>query len=89
MFIYLQEGEIMVYVIPYDRFARDDISYFLAKALRGNWLMRFGDDNEELDAFKQCIFIGRKRAAKKNDTYFNDTLPYIDQAKINGNFVFL
>ena len=27
--------------------------------------MRFGDDNEELDAFKQCIFIGRKRAAKK------------------------
>ncbi|MRB30021.1 hypothetical protein BK784_04160 [Bacillus thuringiensis serovar medellin] len=50
--------------------------------------MRFGDDNEELDAFKQCIFIGRKRAAKKNDTYFNDTLPYIDQAKINGNFVF-
>ncbi len=51
--------------------------------------MRFGDDNEELDAFKQCIFIGRKRAAKKNDTYFNDTLPYIDQAKINGNFVFL
>ncbi|PEZ16864.1 hypothetical protein CN365_20910 [Bacillus cereus] len=72
MFIYLQEVGIMVYVIPYDRFARDDFSYFLAKNYEEIGLMRFGDDNEELDTFKQCVSIGRKRAATKNDTYFND-----------------
>ncbi|HFU7058056.1 TPA: DUF6094 domain-containing protein [Bacillus cereus] len=69
---YLAESGIMVYVIPYDRFARDDISYFLAKNYEEIGLMRFGDENEEFDAFKQCVFIGRKRAATKNDTYFND-----------------
>ncbi|SCC23939.1 Uncharacterized protein BCZB5J_02136 [Bacillus cereus] len=69
---YLAESGIMVYVIPYDRFARDDISYFLAKNYEEIGLMRFGDENEEFDAFKQCVFIGRKLAATKNDTYFND-----------------
>ncbi|MCR6850398.1 DUF6094 domain-containing protein [Bacillus sp. IBL03825] len=70
--LYLQDGGIMVYVIPYDRFARDDISYFLAKNYEEIGLMRFGDENKEFDAFKQCVFVGRKRAATKNDTYFND-----------------
>ncbi|AJQ62570.1 hypothetical protein BTT_62150 (plasmid) [Bacillus thuringiensis serovar morrisoni str. 4AA1] len=70
--LYLQEGGIMVYVIPYDRFARDDISYYLAKNYEEIGLMRFGDENEEFEQFKQCVFIGRKRAATKNDTYFND-----------------
>ncbi|OUB29903.1 SAM-dependent methyltransferase [Bacillus thuringiensis serovar pirenaica] len=70
--LYLQNGGIMVYVIPYDRFARDDISYFLAKNYEEIGLMRFGDENEEFEQFKQCVFIGRKRAATKNDTYFND-----------------
>lgn len=70
--LYLQDGGIMVYVIPYDRFARDDISYFLAKNYEEIGLMRFGDENEEFEQFKQCVFIGRKRAATKNDTYFND-----------------
>lgn len=69
---YLAEGGIMVYVIPYDRFARDDISYFLAKNYEEIGLMRFGDENKEFDAFKQCVFIGRKRATTKNDPYFND-----------------
>lgn len=69
---YLAEGGIMVYVIPYDRFARDDISYFLAKNYEEIGLMRFGDENKEFDAFKQCVFIGRKREAMKNDPYFND-----------------
>ncbi len=69
---YLAEGGIMVYVILYDRFARDDISYFLAKNYEEIGLMRFGDENKEFDAFKQCVFIGRKREAMKNDTYFND-----------------
>lgn len=69
---YLAEGGIMVYVIPYDRFARDDISYFLAKNYEEIGLMRFGDENKEFDAFKQCVFIGRKRESMKNDTYFND-----------------
>lgn len=70
--LYLQEGGIMVYVIPYDRFARDDISYYLAKNYEEIGLMRFGDENEEFEQFKQCVFIGRKRATTKNDTYFND-----------------
>lgn len=70
--LYLQDGGIMVYVIPYDRFSRDDISYFLAKNYEEIGLMRFGDENEEFEQFKQCVFIGRKRAATKNDTYFND-----------------
>lgn len=70
--LYLQDGGIMVYVIPYDRFARDDISYFLAKNYEEIGLMRFSDENEEFEQFKQCVFIGRKRAATKNDTYFND-----------------
>ncbi len=70
--LYLQDGGIMVYVIPYDRFARDDISYFLAKNYEEIGMMRFGDENEEFEQFKQCVFIGRKRAATKNDTYFND-----------------
>lgn len=70
--LYLQDGGIMVYVIPYDRFARDDISYFLAKNYEEIGLMRFGDENEEFEQFKQCVFIGRKRVATKNDTYFND-----------------
>ncbi|EEM92842.1 hypothetical protein bthur0013_57640 [Bacillus thuringiensis IBL 200] len=70
--LYLQEGGIMVYVIPYDRFARDDISYYLAKNYEEIGLMRFGDENEEFEQFKQCVFVGRKRAATKNDTYFND-----------------
>lgn len=69
--LYLQDGGIMVYVIPYDRFARDDISYFLAKKYEEIGLMRFGDD-DEFEQFKQCVFIGRKRANTKNDTYFND-----------------
>lgn len=69
---YLQEGGVMVYVIPYDRFARDEIIYFLAKNYEEIGLMRFGDENEEFEQFKQCVFIGRKRAATKNDTYFND-----------------
>ncbi|MCU4836508.1 class I SAM-dependent methyltransferase [Bacillus cereus] len=69
---YLQDGGIMVYIIPYDRFARDEISYFLAKNYEEIGLMRFGDENEEFEQFKQCVFIGRKRAATKNDTYFND-----------------
>ncbi|MBE4941302.1 DUF6094 domain-containing protein [Bacillus thuringiensis] len=70
--LYLQDGGIMVYVIPYARFARDDISYFLAKNYEEIGLMRFGDENKEFDAFKQCVFVGRKRVATKNDTYFND-----------------
>lgn len=70
--LYLQDGGIMVYVIPYDRFATDDISYFLAKNYEEIGLMRFGDENEEFEQFKQCVFIGRKRAATKNETYFND-----------------
>lgn len=69
---YLQEGGVMVYVIPYDRFARDEISYFLAKNYEEIGLMRFGDENEEFERFKQCVFIGRKREATKNDPYFND-----------------
>ncbi|PFN46233.1 DUF6094 domain-containing protein [Bacillus thuringiensis] len=69
---YLQDGGIMVYVIPYDRFARDEISYFLAKNYEEIGLMRFGNENEEFEQFKQCVFVGRKRAATKNDTYFND-----------------
>lgn len=69
---YLQDGGIMVYIIPYDRFARDEISYFLAKNYEEIGLMRFGDENEEFEQFKQCVFIGRKRTATKNDTYFND-----------------
>ncbi|MEK4599514.1 DUF6094 domain-containing protein [Bacillus sp. FSL R9-9497] len=69
---YLAEGGIMVYVIPYDRFARDDISYFLAKNYEEIGLMRFDDENKGFDAFKQCVFIGRKRATTKNDPYFND-----------------
>ncbi|EJQ97323.1 hypothetical protein II5_05962 [Bacillus cereus MSX-A1] len=71
---YLQDGGIMVYVIPYDRFARDEISYFLAKNYEEMGLMRFGNENEEFKQFKQCVFVGRKRAATKNDTYFNDRL---------------
>lgn len=39
----------MVYIIPYDRFAREDIIYFLAKNYEEIGLMRFSDDNEELD----------------------------------------
>lgn len=70
--LYLQEGGIMVYIIPYDRFARDDISYFLAKNYEEIGLLRFGDKNGEFDLFKQCVFIGRKRAISNNDTYFND-----------------
>lgn len=69
---YLQDGGIMVYVIPYNRFARDEISYFLAKNYEEIGLMRFGDENKEFEQFNQCIFIGRKRVATKNDTYFND-----------------
>lgn len=69
---YLQEGGVMVYVIPYDRFARDEISYFLAKNYEEIGLMRFGDENKEFEQFKQCVFIGRKRANTKNDIYFND-----------------
>lgn len=69
---YLQEGGIMVYVIPYDKFARDDISYFIAKHYEEIGLMRLGDENEEFASFKQCVFIGRKRATRKNDPYFND-----------------
>lgn len=54
---YLQEGGVMVYVIPYDRFARDEISYFLAKNYEEIGLMRFGDENEEFEQFKQCFLL--------------------------------
>ena len=54
---YLQDGGIMVYIIPYDRFARDEISYFLAKNYEEIGLMRFGDENEEFEQFKQCVLL--------------------------------
>lgn len=70
--LYLQDGGVMVYVISYDCFAQDEISYFLAKNYEEIGVLRFGDENEEFEQFKQCVFVGRKRAATKNDTYFND-----------------
>lgn len=39
------------------RFARDEIIYFLAKNYEEIGLMRFGDENEEFEQFKQCVLL--------------------------------
>lgn len=56
---YLKPGGIMVYVIPSYRFSDKNISRFLATHFEDTAIMRFTD--ADYDAFRQCVFIGRKK----------------------------
>ncbi|PGL78049.1 SAM-dependent methyltransferase [Bacillus sp. AFS054943] len=70
--LYLQEGGIMIYVVPADRFAEPQINEFLGKNYEEIGIMRFDDENGAYEQFKQCVFVGRKRVKEKNDNYINE-----------------
>lgn len=70
--LYLKEDGILVYVVPANRFAMPEVHDFLAKNYENIGMMRFDDDNNAYEQFKQCIFIGKKRKKERNDTYYND-----------------
>ncbi|WP_235976412.1 DUF6094 domain-containing protein [Niallia circulans] len=59
---YLKENGILIYIIPSYRFADQKISRFLATNFNEVGIMRFS--KEDYEDYKQCIFIGRKKAGK-------------------------
>jgi len=67
---YLKEKGLMIYVIPSYRFADKRIARFLATHFYNIGMMRFSE--EDYDDFRQCIFIGNKKAGKHKE--FNKNL---------------
>lgn len=59
---YLAPKGVMIYVIPSYRFADSKIARFLATNYENVGILRFS--NEDYDGFKQCVFIGTKKAGK-------------------------
>lgn len=60
---YLMPKGIMIYIIPSYRFADKKIARFLSTQFEEVGIMRFSD--EDYEDFKQCVFIGRKKASKR------------------------
>lgn len=67
---YLKEHGLLIYVIPSYRFTEPKIARFLATYFYNIGMMRFS--NDDYDDFRQCIFIGNKKAEKHKT--FNQTL---------------
>ncbi|MDX1806912.1 MAG: DUF6094 domain-containing protein, partial [Paenisporosarcina sp.] len=69
---YLAPGGIIIYIIPSYRYADTKIARFLATHFEDVAITKFSD--EDYDDFRQCIFIGRKKAEahkKLNDKLFS------------------
>lgn len=72
---YLKGNGIMVYLIPSYRFTDQKIARLLATYFDEVQIARF--DDEDYDAYKQCVFIGRKKLARSktyNETLFNQLM---------------
>lgn len=83
---YLQPNGVMCYVIPSYRFADSKIARFLATHFDKSAIMRFTD--EEYTDYKQCIFIGHKKASilkSTNDSMMNFFLNMYDEDFIMDN----
>lgn len=85
--LYLQDGGIMIYVVPYDRFANKDIQSFLSKHYEDIGLMRFDDEDGAYEQFKQCIFIGKKRKYIEKDVYYNQKFHDFTTQMVSEQFV--
>lgn len=62
---YLKDRGLMIFIIPSYRFADKKIARFLSTHFNNVGVLRFSD--EDYADFKQCIFIGNKRAEKRKD----------------------
>ena len=58
---YLQEGGILIYIIPSYRFSDKRIARFLSIHFEHVAIARFTDENEDYDQYKQAVFIGKKK----------------------------
>lgn len=67
---YLKEKGLIIYVIPSYRYADKRIARYLATHFYNVGMMRFSE--EDYDDFRQCIFIGNKKAGKHKE--FNQKL---------------
>lgn len=67
---YLKEHGLLIYVIPSYRFSDQKISRFLSTYFYNMGMMRFS--SEDYDDYRQCIFIGNKKAGKHKE--FNKKL---------------
>lgn len=59
---YLQDGGILIYVIPSYRFSDNRIARFLSIHFEHVAIARFTDENDDYAQYKQAVFIGRKKA---------------------------
>ena len=67
---YLAPGGVMMYIIPSYRYADTKIARFLASHFEEVGITRFTD--EDYPDFRQCIFIGKKKASAYKE--LNDNL---------------
>lgn len=94
---YLKGHGIMVYLIPSYRFSDPKIARLLASYFEDVQIARF--DDEEYLAYKQCVFIGRKKLARsktynedifemllqfKNEDYILNEVPTLSTLKASG-----
>ncbi len=67
---YLAPGGILIYCIPSYRFSDKRIARFLSVYFDKPAIMRFTDEDDDFEQFRQAVFIGRKKSEVNKD--FNE-----------------
>ncbi|WP_026801546.1 DUF6094 domain-containing protein [Pontibacillus halophilus] len=69
----LEKGGLLIYIIPSYRFSNPKIARYLSSYFEDVGVMRFTDEADCYERFKQCIFIGRKKGnvVESNEKLFS------------------